>query len=285
MGEKWQELYSDSDIKKIQEIELDSLTVFSDLCKKLNIEYYLYGGSMLGAIKYNGFVPWDDDLDIALMRHDYDKLIKEGPSLLPDDYELQEPSINKITPYPYIKFRRKDTTMVEYAAYRLKMNHGVYFDVYPIDNIPDDEELYKHQHRKLQRLVRIFLLRQRGGLTRPVTSLRLFLKAVIKYSIYCMLQFIPHDYLVSKMYNTMVAYNNITTKRQGNYFYPRAVNYFDGILPAVEVLFEMRKEKIPKGYEVNLRNRYGDYSILPPEDQRIGHRPYILEIGGYNVNR
>lgn len=280
MSAKWEEIYSQDDIKKIQTIELESLRVFSQVCEKLGIEFFLYGGSLLGAIKYQGFVPWDDDLDLALMRKDYELLLKEGSRLLPPEYEMQHPNSNAVTPFPYIKFRRTDTAMVEYYLHKLKMNHGIYFDIYPIDNIPDDDEKYHRVHNKVQNLLRWFNLRQ----VRPLLSRDRKPKECIKYWIklvrYAMLHAIPHDYLIRKMEKEMTAFNSVQTKRQGNYFYPKPVNYFDGIFPLKEVIFENRSVKIPAGYEVNLKNRYGDISQMPPEEERVGHIPYILSFGG-----
>ena len=132
MADAWNDYYTEENLKKIQKIELCSLDVLEEICKKLNIRFFLYGGSLLGAIKYQGFVPWDDDLDIAMLRADYEKFIREGPKLLPENYEIQHPKTNKRTPYHYIKFRRTDTALVEYRNHKIKMNHGVYFDIYPI---------------------------------------------------------------------------------------------------------------------------------------------------------
>ena len=184
MEGKWNEIYTENEIRKIQKVELESLKVFIKICKQLKIDFMLYGGTLLGAIKYKGFVPWDDDLDLALMRKDYDKLIEFGPALLPKEYEIQHPSINKITPFPYIKFRRKDTTLVEYPLHKLEMNHGIYFDIYPIDNIPDDDELMKKQSEDFHSIVRLFSYRQIKYISRPVNSIKDFIKAVVKNAIY-----------------------------------------------------------------------------------------------------
>lgn len=277
MEGKWNEIYTENEIRKIQKVELESLKVFIKICKQLDIDFMLYGGTLLGAIKYKGFVPWDDDLDIALMRKDYDKLIELGPALLPKEYEIQHPSINKITPFPYIKFRRKDTMLVEYHLHKLNINHGIYFDIYPIDNIPDDDELMKKQSEDFQSIVRLFSYRQIKYISRPVNSIKDFIKAVVKNAIYLILRCIPHKWFVRKMYRIMTKYNKITTKRQGNYFHPKPDNYFDGIYPLIEISFEGFSLKIPQGYEINLFNRYGDISKLPPEEERFGHKAYILK--------
>lgn len=279
MSEKWQEIYKPEEIKAIQRIEMDSLAVFAKVCKALNIEFFLYGGSLLGAVKYQGFVPWDDDLDVCLLRRDYDRLLREGPVLLPPAYELQEPTIHPVTPFPYAKFRRKDTVMVEYPFRKLPMNHGIYFDVYPIDNIPDDDEVYRQQHAKLQELAIRFLQRQSWRPAAPVSSPKEAILAGLGVAKHLRCSLLSHHKLVREMYEVMTAYNSQPTRRQGNYFYPEPVNFFDGVLPAVEVPFEGIMVKLPRGYQVNLENRYGDITQLPPEEERIGHRPWRLDLG------
>ena len=276
MAEEWKTYYSNEEIAEIQRIELESLDVLSKVCE--NIEFFLYGGSLLGAVKYGGFVPWDDDLDIAMMRNDYEKLIKEAPALLPEGYELQEPRLNKRTPYPYTKLRKKDTVMVEYMYRNIKINHGVYFDIYPIDNLPDDDDKLLENQQQLQKLVLILQRRQSPSLSAPISGKRDLIKQMYCFGKFLFARLIPHTYLVNKMNFVMTEYNNINTNRQGNYFFPKPVNFFDGIYPSREVSFEGRKMLIPQGYKINLQNRYDDITQDPPEEKRIGHRPYILKL-------
>ena len=278
MKEKWNQYYTMEQIKTIQRIEMDSLKVMIDICDNLNISFFLYGGSLLGAIKYKGFIPWDDDLDLAMHRSDYEKFLEYAPRLLPPDYEIQHPSLCKKTPFPYIKFRRTDTKLVEYMYKNIKINHGVYFDIYPIDNLPDSESEYKKQHEMLQKVVKVFLIRQCPSIEHPVWNFRNLCHAAIRLFQSTCLRLIPHSYFVNKMHKIMIKYNDAETKRQGNYFFPRPVNYFDGINPPISVEFEGYRMLIPRGYEINLKNRYGDISVLPDEDKRIGHKPYVLEL-------
>ena len=277
MDEKWKEYYTEEEIKKIQAVEIESLRVFLKICEQLQITCFLYGGTLLGAVKYEGFVPWDDDLDLALMRDDYEHFLKEAPALLSDEYEIQHPKLNKYTPYPYIKFRRKDTKLVEYVNRKLPINHGIYFDVYPIDNIPDSDEVYKQQLIHLQKIVNMFLIRQCKYFDRPIVSFKDVLRCAKKRLLSIIYKCIPHSYFVRKIDSIMTQNNNIFTKRQGNLFFPRPVNYFDGVLPSVKMKFEGMELQAPKGYKVNLYNRYGDISSLPPKEKRVGHKPYVLE--------
>ena len=282
MAEAWRTYYTEEELAELQRIELESLDIFSEVCAKLNIDFFLYGGSLLGAVKYGGFVPWDDDLDIALTRKDYEKLLEEAPALLPDGYELQEPRLNHKTPYPYAKLRKKDTTMVEYVYRNLKINHGVYFDIYPIDNLPDDDEELRALQKQVLKLTLRLQRRQTASLYCPPKGLKGFVKRILALIKHISLKMIPHKCLVKKINAAMTSYNNVETKRQGNVFFSKPVNYFDGIYPAVEVDFESRKMLIPAGYKINLQNRYGDITQDPPENKRVGHRPYILNL---NLNK
>lgn len=274
--EQWQKYYTSNEISEIQKIELESLDVFTGICKQLNIDFFLYGGSMLGAVKYKGFVPWDDDLDVALIREDYELLLEKGPSLLPPGYELQEPRITPNTPYPYMKLRKQNTTMVEYLFRNVKMNHGVYFDIYPIDNLPDDDRELAENSERLLRLVRRLQQRQTPSLEAPVSGWRDLLRLLRNIAKFCLLRFIPRNRLITDMNELMTKYNGVDTARKGNMFFPAPVNYFETIYPAKDVDFEGRKMLLPCGYATNLRNRYGDIRQDPPDDKRVGHRPYRL---------
>ena len=278
MVDAWNEYYTDNDIKRIQKIELSSLEVLEDICKKLNIRFFMYGGTLLGAIKYQGFVPWDDDLDIAMLRADYEKFIREGPALLPEKYEIQHPKTNKRALYNYIKFRRTDTALVEYRNHKIKMNHGVYFDIYPIDNLPDDYTSYMQQKLDFDKWVLIFLIRQNFRIDKKISSWKDAFRVCIRIFQSMIARLLPLSYVVGKIDGISTRYNHQTTINKGNLTFPKLGNFFNGA-SFEEVQFEGRTVYIPSGYQINLRNRYGDINRLPPADKRVGHKPYILDLG------
>lgn len=278
MSEAWKMYYSYDDIKKIQKIELEMLKEFQRVCDTLEIPFFLYGGSLLGAVKYQGFVPWDDDLDIALLRDDYEKLIRLGPSILADGYELQHPRLTKRTPYPYIKLRKSGTKMVEYFFRNVKINHGVYFDIYPIDNISDSDSEIEAERKRVLFLCRVLRRKQSYSLFTPERTLKNAIRFPINVFMHVALKVVPQIWIMNLIDKIMQKHNSEKTCRQGNLFYPRPVNYFDGIKPFISSEFEEIDVLLPKGYELNLKNRYGDINLLPPENERVGHRPYILEL-------
>lgn len=279
MSEAWTSYYNENEIKTIQKILLRSLDVFDDLCKKLSIKYYLYGGSMLGAIKYGGFVPWDDDLDLCLDRSDYEKLLKEGPKLLNDQYELQHPLDCSKSPYHYIKFRKKNTTLVEEINSKIKINHGIYFDIYPIDNIPDNIVDYMNQKIKFDKWIRYFQIRQNYRENKDGFALKFFVKQAVRMVQHLFYCFLPVSFYIKKIDKISTKYNGIATKRRGNLSFPVLLNFYDGNSENITVEFEKKMQQLPAGYEVNIKNRYGDISLMPPVGKRIGHMAFKLEFG------
>lgn len=123
-------------IKTIQSIELDILTHFIYACHKLNLTYYIHGGTLLGAEMYKGFIPWDDDIDVSMPRDDYQIFINEGYNYLPKNLFIQTCYNDKEYTLCFAKIRNLDTSLVEYSLQnRKKMINGVYIDIFPIDGM------------------------------------------------------------------------------------------------------------------------------------------------------
>lgn len=281
MNEKWREIYTEEQIHKIQKIELNNLKVLDDVCKKIGIEYFVYGGTLIGAVRHKGFVPWDDDLDVAMSRSDYMKFVSEAPKLLSDEYYLQTPYNDKHTPYMYSKLRLKGTKCIEYGHHRLNIEKGIYIDIYPIDNIPDSEDDYIKQFNKYQRLIKMYVLRQSPY---PYIEDRSFIrkfKDLLRFALSTILKCIPQKYFTYKIDAIMTKYNGEQTSRKGNLFYPKLGNVFYDLYPLKQCDFEGFTVNIPGDWDSHLTMRYGDYMELPAEDERIGHKPYLLDFGKY----
>ena len=126
--------------KKIWNVELDLLFKLDEVCKKLGLRYYLDWGTLLGAVRHHGFIPWDDDVDVVMLREDYDKLIKNGGSEFSGNYELQ--SINSDPSYPglHAKIRYTNSTAILKSWIFPDINQGIFLDIFPLDGVPDDEQ-------------------------------------------------------------------------------------------------------------------------------------------------
>jgi lipopolysaccharide cholinephosphotransferase len=127
-------LVSKKKLQEINKVQIEILKAVSDVCQRLNIKFYMIHGSLLGTIRNHKFVPNDDDIDIALHRKDYELFIKEAPKMLEDHYFVQTHSTDSGYPLAFGKVRDMRTTYIVQEARHIKMNHGIYIDVFPIDN-------------------------------------------------------------------------------------------------------------------------------------------------------
>ena len=129
-------MQNDSNLRKVQNAELDILKEFIEICRKINVRYYVIDGTLLGAVRHQGFIPWDDDIDIGMFREDYEKFVALAPQVLPECLFLQTYRTDEEYYRNSGKIRNSNTTMIETVVKDLRMNHGVFIDIFPLDNYP-----------------------------------------------------------------------------------------------------------------------------------------------------
>ena len=123
----------DDVMKKLKEIEIEMLEAFVAICNKYDLKWFVVGGTALGAVRHNGFIPWDDDIDVAMPRPDYEKFLEVAQENLPPHLFLQNTYTDKEIPWAFSKIRNSMTTFVERPFEKMNFNHGVYIDVFPLD--------------------------------------------------------------------------------------------------------------------------------------------------------
>ena len=279
--EKWKKLYKKSELCKLQKIELENLNVFINICEKLNLTYFVYGGTLLGVEKYKGIIPWDDDIDVALPRKSYYKFVKYAADYLPKEYFIQSPYNCPECPYPYTKLRRHGTKYIEYINRNLKIETGIYIDIYPVDKIPDNEELRKKQYRKVQKWIRIYVYRQSRLYDKEEHSIVGWGKNIAKWVICNTLRILPQKYCIKKIDYYMTMYNKSKSCRYAALNSPNYNNIYLNLFPLNKGKFGNMEVNIPGDHRTHLKMRYGDYSKLPPKEERYGHIPYILDLGDF----
>lgn len=277
MKEKWEELYSKEQLKLIQCHLIDILKVFIKVCDELNIEYVVYGGTLLGCAKYGGIIPWDDDIDVALTRENYYRFLREAPSVLPPEYVIQSPYNEKRTPYPYTKLRKKGTVFIEKYYNNLNIEKGIYIDIYPIDNIPDDDAKRKKQFVQVRRRILHYYFRQCIHVERPFIKGK-FLSSIAQIFLYYFFRLFPHSFFVRRIDKAMSKYNKYNTRRKACLFSPKYDNIYLQLYPLKVMKFGDIDVMVPYCYKDHLRKRYGDYEKDLPNEKRFGHVPYEIQV-------
>ena len=249
-------------MNELQLCEMNILREIVSVCHRLGIRYYMVCGSALGAVKYQGFIPWDDDVDIGMLREEYERFIREAPSLLPDYLFLQNFRSDKAFSQIYSKVRDSRTTYIEKSVAKLDMHHGVYVDIFPLDGYPTK----KREQRKFERKKKYYRLICESRFDFPRSpKAELFTKMLRMTGI----SKCSHRYLVK--YNQLISsYPTAESKLicnhgnwQGKLEYAPREQYGEGIYTP----FEDMMVCVPKKYDEYLTQKYGDWRADLPEDQ------------------
>ena len=281
--ERADNIYTDEELHTIQQKELYILSKIVEICEAKSIEYFLVGGTCLGAIRHNGFIPWDDDIDIGMTRENYNKFLQAAPEVLPSEMILQTPSLkDKICPYFYTKVRLNGTKFVEYCNRNLPMPQGIYVDIFPFDEVPDDEKEAKKQWEHAQKLVKRFVYRQSPDISQKPTTLKLKFKSILRRTIHSLYRlFIPYNKLYGQLCETFECYNGTGqntvaclnfSKFKADYLLKKDLK------PLQTHNFEGKKYYVPNNCDTYLKTHYGDYMQLPPVEERFGHKPFLIEL-------
>ena len=259
-----------SELDEIKQVELQLFRDFLACCEELHLRHYLIGGTLLGAVRHGGFIPWDDDIDLCMPRGDYERFLAEGQRFLPEYCFLQCRRTDPELLCNYAKLRDSRTTFIEASVKKQHINHGVFIDVFPLDYAPEA----RWKRRVLEARKKLLTLRVRAAFTylpenqRSPAAERMGKLAsrllTLKYPR-------PEDALDARE----ALYRSVP---------PSALlaNYCGAwgsreIVPAAwfgegkELLFEGIPARVPTEYEKWLTQVYGDYMTPPPEDKRIQH--------------
>lgn len=258
---------NDDNLEKLKRVELDILKAFIEVCDKLNLKYYALFGTLLGAARHKGFIPWDDDIDVGMSRQDYEIFIKKGQTLLPNYYFIQSKETEPNYPHFFAKIRDSRTTFIETSVKKFNINHGVYIDIFPIDYYPTN----KFKSTWIEFKKKLILLSKRLMLTLDKKSKRSFtIEFIFRIGgIFSKLIYPTRESCLNawdslskniKESNLLVVYAG----PKGKSVVVPIEWYGEGI----ELDFENIKINCPSVYKSWLTNLYGDYMTLPSLDKR-----------------
>ena len=255
-------------LQEIQNRAFTALCLLVDFLDAEGISYYLIGGTLLGAVRHQGFIPWDDDIDIGIPRKDYNRLMARLEHL-PPALKATHPKFDKQTPYPFLVISDPTTTLV--IDYAIPYNKGVGIDVFPLDNFPQNKYLQTLMWKGIS-IFRSMTMNKQGGYYKRKLSGRFF----IYFNLLSFLNLLIPRSLLFKGYEAWIASSNNPDILIGNLYgiYGKKeivdVNVFD---KGSMVNFESRYFRAPLQAEKYLHAIYGDFMQLPDMKKRnSGHQ-------------
>ena len=272
-----------SDILRRLHAELyDILGEVKRVCDIAKIPWFIQGGTAIGAHFFDDIVPWDDDIDIGMTRHNYERFLREAPALLRENYVLQEFTTEPNTPFYYIKIRKRNTRFVESEWVGLPIEEGIYVDLFPYDIIPDDEPLRRRQRLKVGFWVNCFMAKSvwlwrwfgkaNNGVVFPKSMLStLAIKLVTMV--------MSKEQIYNCLHQELTRYNGTN----GGYYnivrMPKDMIRVEAIENLEMRRFGEMEVPAPSSLEEYLRSHYGDIQKWLPEPLRLNHAPEILQFG------
>ena len=261
-------------MKKTWAVEIDLLEHFKRACSQHHLTYYADSGTLLGAVRHHGFIPWDDDIDLVMKRSDYNKLIEIAPGEFKKPYFLQS-AHSEVVPRGYARLRNDNTTAI--TAYDLDkdIHHGIFIDIFPLDNLPDDEQ----ERNKWLKKITFFHKIIRAGVSKRTgkheTLLNNILICICRGVIACFgyagaMQ--RYEKLCSRYNDRDTEYISYPAYSKGKKKHIWESACFNS---SHEVPFEYTTIMIPDQYDSRLRTEYGDY--MTPVRAGTTHGNVIFE--------
>lgn len=263
---------NNNELRQLQLIELEMLVEVDRICKKCGIQYCISAGTQLGAVRHKGFIPWDDDADVAFLRPEYEKFRKACKTELDSNkYYFQDYRNTPGYRWGYGKLRRKNTSFVRLGQEEMPYAQGVFIDIMPYDNVPDNYLL-----RKLHNFQCFFY---RKCFWSP---LGLQQEKGIKRLAYRILSKIPDKKLYLSFNRFIQRCNRKKTKRVRIFTLPVPGNENGYLRSCLENLCPIEFEGVKlmgmKDYHVYLSYKYGNYMELPEKDKRKIHPVSTLKL-------
>lgn len=255
-------------LTEIKQVELGILDYIVDICNKYNLIYYLSYGTLIGAIRHKGFIPWDDDIDVVMLREDYEAFLRVGQKKLGKDYFLQTKATDKNYVNPFAKIRKNGTVFRETLVKDVDMHHGIYIDIFPVDNaMPRSKKGYRQV-----RLLNYFREIKKGRTQERSHEENLFQRLLSDTMVDRGINFALNLFSKKKTdYVSDLVFNN-TEKLYDEYSLRRET--FESTIPGE---FEGYFFPIPSNYHEVLTIYYGDYMTLPPLENQKPHH-HVVEI-------
>lgn len=263
------------ELRRMQLLQLDMIVELDRVCRMHNINYIISDGTLLGAVRHKGYIPWDDDADISMTREDYEKFKMVTSDLNPDICFFQDHTTDREYRWGYGKLRRTGTTFIRAGQEHIKCKSGVFIDIFPLDDVP------KSTFGQMLQDFECFCFRKITW-----SKVGMYQTKGLNKLLFTFLSKIPIDWV----YNKLSKYTQKSSNETDNYvrilMFPSYGKLYKKscldlrygfpkkwVLDRVEYEFEGHRFYGPKDYDGFLSLKYGDYMELPPENKRDPHAP------------
>ena len=273
-------IYSAKELSQLHEHLYKITAEVIRICEKHQLNYFLIGGSAIGAYYWQGIIPWDDDIDIGMPRQDYERFLEIAPQELSEEYFLQHPGTEEHTPFWFAKIRENGTQYVEGHFRHLKIHHGIFVDVFPFDDISSQHWLETLQYHAFGFLHACFIGKEvwqwkhagRCQVDNPLP--RGFLGCWATRIINTLLS---KQTLFKLLRRVQTLFNDKDNKLCKNIMTKSDIVPVSDINPSQQLPFGPLSANVPQHLREYLLTHYGTITKNLPKEQQINHKPFSLE--------
>lgn len=283
-SEKYVSYENPDDLRRVQILSTILIEELNRVCKELNISYQAYGGTAIGAVRHNGFIPWDDDVDVSMFREDYEIFLEKAPALLRPDFCIHNGRNNDNFPAVITHLSLKDTVRVPDEFMTCPFKLAIAIDIFPFDKIPTNPKVLASVKRRTWFWGRLNFLLATPKPRIPLSGASRYLALAGCFVIHGILRLlhVPSKYILDKWDQAARTAEDENTNHYASFVEPDPENWSmdkEDVFPMVRVPFEDITTTLPKEYDKLLTRGYGDYMQLPPEKDRKNHHPGALDFG------
>ncbi|MEI3377538.1 MAG: LicD family protein [Coriobacteriales bacterium] len=271
--------YPHDSLQRLQAIERDIVAVIDELCRKNSIDYFIDGGTCLGAARHGGFIPWDDDVDLGMPKADYDRFCALAPEQLPEGYSLHTSANTKGFSGLWAKVFKDGTRFIDDNSFEAGCEQGAFVDIFPYCQLDADPKVAQAQCSKARMAQLKSYLKH---FSRPKLPASTPLKPLVELGCKFVHATIARTW---KQEDLQKAFDHaFDTDNPAQLWTDAAYPHWgsfetDVLFPTVDIDFDGLKLRAPHDCESYLTTLYGDYMQLPPENERYTHAPVILDLG------
>ena len=259
---------------------IDVLSAFIRICEAQGLRYFCAGGTAIGAVRHQGMIPWDDDIDVFMPRPDYDRFLRLAAHSMPEGYEVLSPYATKDYPMYFAKMCNARTTLLENE--RIPCVFGLYIDIFPLDGACDDVETCYREKRRFKRLMNkleaVSTHNSFGEYVGLLAKRREWGRFAVKTVAFCCRSWLRR-WLLKQMDSIAYGHDYALSSRVVTYSgaYQRQEIYPKAWLETPQMFaFEGLMVNLPHDYDAYLCHFFGDYMTLPPVEQRASHHQKVF---------